>query len=76
MRDASNGGTESWIARTPWRLRLIVWPGEPFRTLPFPYLLNRWDVYDTGNGWLGGYFTKRGANRQLAMWRESKAEVG
>lgn len=32
------------IIKTPWRSRLIVWPGEPFRTWPFPYLFHRYEV--------------------------------
>jgi hypothetical protein len=33
-----------YVRRTPWRTRLIVWPGMWFRTWPFPYLFERWQA--------------------------------
>jgi hypothetical protein len=62
------------VVRTPWRHRLIVWPGTPFRTLPFPYLFHRFDVEwvrhedDYGRAhanWCGGEFTIKSANGRI-----------
>jgi hypothetical protein len=55
------------IERTPWRHRLIVWPGMPFRTLPLPYLLHRYDVQSSETGWCGSFFLHRHAEDRAAF---------
>jgi hypothetical protein len=64
-----------YIQRTPWRTRLVVWPGMAFRTLPFPYLFHRYDVQSTATGWCGSFFLRRHAEDRLTFM-ELLEEIG
>lgn len=65
------------VERVPWRTRLIVWPGDPFRTLPFPYLFERWQAVeyewaDTPDLRQEGpaFFLRSNAERAAKEWAE------
>lgn len=59
------------IKPTPWKHRLIVWPGMSFQTLPFPYLFHRWDVRHTEMGWIGSTFRYSSAEKLLAETKKA-----
>lgn len=64
-----------YVERTPWRTRLILWPGRPFKTLPLPYLFERYSVYSDhivratgetqGRSEFGGFFRHSSAMKWI-----------
>jgi len=67
--EEEEAASDVYVKRNSWSRRggrLTIWPGMPFCTLPFPYLLHRWvTVSDHSRG---------GQSVFNGYWRKSKAQ--